>query len=149
MNAALIVISSTTITAMHPATIPIIGTSPHSGSLEVVRKRRIRTNGMPCSAAGKLRETRDGPLDSISISDYLPYVTRRARRPWGIEGTIRLDLNFTVAGLESTNAPAGEIENTAPTIFDAIKTLGLALERKPGSIDMFIVDHVEKTPIEN
>ena len=37
-----------------------------------------------------------------------------------------------------------------PPITIAIeKTLGLRLERKPGFIDLFVLDHAEKTPIEN
>jgi len=38
----------------------------------------------------------------------------------------------------------------APTIFAAIQEqLGLRLEQKKGTVDMFIIDHVEKTPTEN
>ncbi len=90
---------------------------------------------------------------SATSAQIVRLLSTRLRRPvsdlTGLKGQYDFDLNFTVAGLENTNAAAGEIENTAPTIFDAIKTLGLVLERKPGSIDMFIVDHAEKTPTEN
>jgi uncharacterized protein (TIGR03435 family) len=40
--------------------------------------------------------------------------------------------------------------DNGPTIFSAIQEqLGLKLEQKKGTVDMFVIDHVEKMPTEN
>jgi bla regulator protein BlaR1 len=47
------------------------------------------------------------------------------------------------------NAPA-DTDSNLPTIFDALQeSLGLRLENQTVSVDMLVVEHVEKTPIEN
>jgi uncharacterized protein (TIGR03435 family) len=41
-------------------------------------------------------------------------------------------------------------DNPAPTLEEAIQEqLGLKLEAKKGSVDVFVIDHVEKAPVEN
>jgi uncharacterized protein (TIGR03435 family) len=50
-----------------------------------------------------------------------------------------------IAGSPQVPAPSD-----APTIFSAVQEqLGLKLEQKKGSVDIFIIDHVEKNPVEN
>ena len=52
-------------------------------------------------------------------------------------------------GGESPLAGLGDSE-TGPTLLDAVqKQLGLKLEQKKGSIQMLVVDHVERVPTEN
>src|SRR5262249_21336003 len=36
-----------------------------------------------------------------------------------------------------------------PNLFGAIRELGLRLEKHKGPVEMLVVDHIEKTPIEN
>jgi uncharacterized protein (TIGR03435 family) len=46
-------------------------------------------------------------------------------------------------------SPALDLE-PAPTLFEAVQQqLGLKLEQRKGPVDILIVDHVEKTPVEN
>jgi uncharacterized protein (TIGR03435 family) len=41
-------------------------------------------------------------------------------------------------------------DSAGPTLVEAIQEqLGLKLERKKGSVDVFVIDHVEKVPVEN
>jgi len=52
-------------------------------------------------------------------------------------------LTFTSDGLAASTDPA-------PTLFDAVQQqLGLKLERKKGSVDFLVVDHIEKLPTAN
>jgi uncharacterized protein (TIGR03435 family) len=47
-------------------------------------------------------------------------------------------------------APQAPPPSDAPTIFAAVQDqLGLKLEQKKGTIDVFKIDHVEKSPVEN
>ena len=51
---------------------------------------------------------------------------------------------------ESGSAPNDPVVDAAPTIFAAIQQqLGLKLEQKKGTVDFLVIDHVEKTPVEN
>jgi uncharacterized protein (TIGR03435 family) len=44
----------------------------------------------------------------------------------------------------------GETDETLPSVFAMLQnTLGLKLEQRQGYFDLFVVDHVEKTPTEN
>ena len=77
----------------------------------------------------------------------------------GIKGKYDYTLTFTrenLAGPMGMMVGGGEAgappppPSDAPTIFAAVQDqLGLKLEQKKGSVDLFVVDHVEKSPIEN
>ena len=44
----------------------------------------------------------------------------------------------------------GETDETLPSVFAMLQnTLGLKLEQRQGYFDLFVADHVEKTPTEN
>ena len=44
----------------------------------------------------------------------------------------------------------GETDETLPSVFAMLQnTLGLKLEQRRGYFDLFVVDHVEKTPTKN
>ena len=66
--------------------------------------------------------------------------------------TAKYDLILTYASLEPLPPPAHVPENLEPLpdIFAALQSqLGLKLERKPVSVEVFVVDHMEKIPTGN
>ena len=66
--------------------------------------------------------------------------------------TAKYDFTLTYAAVESASQPANNPEGLEPLpdIFAALQLqLGLKLERKPVPVEVFVVDHMEKTPTEN
>jgi uncharacterized protein (TIGR03435 family) len=58
--------------------------------------------------------------------------------------------DFTLSWMTGNGAAIGSDGDGGPTLVEAIQQqLGLKLEQKKGSVDVFVIDHVEKTPIEN
>lgn len=84
----------------------------------------------------------------------------------GLKGNYQVALDFSLGDLMAiarsvapdlagTAAPAGEPAGIASepggntSIFAAVKALGLRLEQRKAPIEQLVIDHVEKTPIEN
>jgi uncharacterized protein (TIGR03435 family) len=84
----------------------------------------------------------------------------------GLKGNYQVALDFSLADLMAMARsvapdlvgiapPAGEPAGTASepggstSIFAAVKALGLRLEQRKAPIEQLVIDHVEKTPIEN
>lgn len=79
----------------------------------------------------------------------------------GIKGKYDITLTCSPEGMGSMrmipapvsdggDAMAAPQTDGAPTVFEAVQQqLGLKLEQKKGSVDILIVDHVEKVPTEN
>jgi uncharacterized protein (TIGR03435 family) len=66
----------------------------------------------------------------------------------GLKGEYDFSVTFADPNLNAVTAPADS--EPAPTIFEALeKQLGLKLEAKKAMIDVFVIDHMEKTPIGN
>jgi uncharacterized protein (TIGR03435 family) len=66
--------------------------------------------------------------------------------------TAKYDFTLTFASLEPLPPPAHmpEAPEPLPNIFAAMQSqLGLKLERKPVPAEVFVVDHMEKTPTGN
>jgi uncharacterized protein (TIGR03435 family) len=66
--------------------------------------------------------------------------------------TAKYDFTLTYASLEPLPPPANvpKDQEPVPDIFAALQSqLGLKLERKPVPVDVFVVDHMEKTPSAN
>jgi len=85
--------------------------------------------------------------DSTGLTGKYDYVLTYSRE--GMEG-------MGGPGMTVTAVPGGgplpppPPPSDAPTIFAAVQEqLGLKLEQKKGSVDIFIIDHVEKNPSEN
>jgi uncharacterized protein (TIGR03435 family) len=68
----------------------------------------------------------------------------------GLKGKYDFTLTFS---LDTPAMPApqeGAPESDAPPIRTAVQEqLGLKLEAKKGAVDVFVIDHAEKTPTEN
>ena len=61
-----------------------------------------------------------------------------------------LRVSSAPAAVESGAATAAPAPDAGPTIFAALQQqLGLKLEPKKGAVDFLVIDHVEKTPVEN
>jgi uncharacterized protein (TIGR03435 family) len=76
----------------------------------------------------------------------------------GLTGKYAFTLSWATGGGRPIAAPTGgdtplagmNDPDEGPTLFSAIQSqLGLKLEQKKGSIEMLVVDHVEKAPTEN
>jgi uncharacterized protein (TIGR03435 family) len=66
----------------------------------------------------------------------------------GLKGEYAFTLSWTFA-IPGAPAPPPDAD-TGPDLFAALpEQLGLKLESKKASIEMLIVDHAEKTPVEN
>jgi len=63
----------------------------------------------------------------------------------GLTGRYEIKLHFTTGGLKA-DTPT----DTEPTIFQAVQEqLGLRLVQRKSMVDVLVVDHIERTPIEN
>jgi uncharacterized protein (TIGR03435 family) len=85
-------------------------------------------------------------LDSAPMARLASQLSAQMKLPvadaTGLEGNFVIDLHWA-RETESADAPG-------PTLFDALQEqLGLKLEKKKGTIDVLVVDHMEKTPTEN
>jgi uncharacterized protein (TIGR03435 family) len=85
----------------------------------------------------------------VTLSRFAEWLSLRMDRPvldmTGIEGTFSFELNFT---RDETRLPTDA--PPVPTLPYAIQEqMGLRLEKRTAPIDMLVVDHAEKVPIEN
>ena len=61
----------------------------------------------------------------------------------GLQGKYDFTMNWIMGG-------ALAADDTGPTIFAALQQqLGLKLESKKGTVDILVIDHIEKAPTEN
>lgn len=83
-----------------------------------------------------------------SMAEFARRLSDQVGRPvtdaTGLKGKYDFTLNWVKEG------PNYSAEDPGPTIFQAVQDqLGLRLESKKGMVDIFVVDHIEKTPTEN
>jgi uncharacterized protein (TIGR03435 family) len=86
-------------------------------------------------------------FSAVSMVDLVYFVTARVGGPvvdlTNLKGRYDFSLRFS-EGDEATD------DASAPTLLTALQQqLGLRLEKKKGTVQMFVVDRVEKTPSEN
>ena len=69
----------------------------------------------------------------------------------GLNGKYDIKFSYSLPGLQTGNvSETASATNSPPTIFDALQEqLGLKLVPRKGSIDMFMIDHIEKIPTGN
>ena len=88
--------------------------------------------------------------DKMPVSNIVDYLNRNVDRPvldeTGLTGKYKVSLEW-----QKDDLSAGPEGPTAPNLFSALKEqLGLKLEaRNKGTVEVTIVDHAEKTPVEN
>ena len=70
-----------------------------------------------------------------------------------LKGSYDFDLFFTHAPGLPPGPPEGnlkvngvEVDTSGPSIFDAVRKLGLKLERQKGPVEIMVIDHAEKPP---
>jgi uncharacterized protein (TIGR03435 family) len=83
-----------------------------------------------------------------SMAEFARRLSDQVARPvmdtTGLKGKYDFTLNWVKEG------PNYSTEDPGPTIFQALQDqLGLRLESKKGPVDIFVVDHIEKTPTGN
>lgn len=91
---------------------------------------------------------------AMPISSLASYLTQRMGRPvfdaTGLNGKYDYTVTFTQESLPVGGPPPRPDDASGLTIFAALeKQLGLRLESKKSIIDIFVIDHWEKTPVEN
>ena len=84
------------------------------------------------------------------IRGFLIMLRAAAQRPvidkTGLTGKYNFTLEYAPGGAMATSSDA---ESGAPSITYAIRSLGLALPDTKTTLDVLVVDHVEKVPTEN
>ncbi|MGA3187849.1 MAG: TIGR03435 family protein [Bryobacteraceae bacterium] len=110
-------------------------------------KLKVSTVG-PGEARGAAR------LDGISsnrmqMNKLAMLLSRMTRMPvldkTGLDGFYQFDLRYA----DEVSAPAGE-NRSGPSIFTAVQEqLGLKLESRKGPVEVLVIDHAEKTPVDN
>jgi len=122
-------------------------------------QQRRNSSSMSMMANGGMKmSTNDSTMEQLA-NTLSSQIGRPVTDATGLKGKFDYTLTFTrenLAGPMGMMVGAGDAgappppPSDAPTIFAAVQDqLGLKLEQKKGSVDMFVVDHVEKTPIEN
>jgi uncharacterized protein (TIGR03435 family) len=100
-----------------------------------------------------VKEQLDWPLSTL-LASYQAIAMGRVVDNTGLDG--RYDFTLEYAGRRNSPGgafpqplPAGETD-TAPFLFDALRQqLGLMLKEGKASLDVLVVDHVDKVPSEN
>ena len=66
----------------------------------------------------------------------------------GFSGVFDINLDFrgddTIAGFPPPPPGAVPVETASPSIFSAVRQLGLRLESTEGPVEVLVIDHVEK-----
>ena len=66
------------------------------------------------------------------------------------EGMGMMSVRTGSAGAADAAAPPAPDAEPAPTLMEAVQQqLGLKLEQKKGTVDILVIDHADKTPVEN
>jgi uncharacterized protein (TIGR03435 family) len=117
----------------------------------------------------KLQEARDGSPASgnrqimgaiisnhLSMEQLVTLLSRFLHQPvldmTGLQGNYEVKLEWAPENTLSPGADAGPATDPAarPSIFSAVRDqLGLALEARKGPLEIIVVDHADKVPIEN
>jgi uncharacterized protein (TIGR03435 family) len=118
---------------------------------------------MPGKGAAKLKEAAADGQPTISggptattfhnqpVSRFTFMLTRRLDRPvldqTGLKGTYDFTIDLSGLGFGGNPPPAA---STGPSVFTAVQNdLGLKLEARKQSIDILVIDSVQKIPLQN
>ena len=95
------------------------------------------TNPVTCSPDDTLAEV-DARCAQYRISG-VPVVDAT-----GLEGQYELTLSFSLPAAPESNADIG------PTLYEAVEQqLGLKLKPAKRPVEVFVIDHLDRTPVEN
>lgn len=98
------------------------------------------------------RDHRRLEFKKYSMDGFARYLTLATRakvlNETGIPGVFDISLDYALSTKLSAD-PSTLDESTAPSIFDAVKAIGLKLESIKGDLDMLIIDGADKTPTPN
>ncbi|MEO8368986.1 MAG: TIGR03435 family protein [Candidatus Solibacter sp.] len=134
---------------MGPDGFPVMAARRNSSSISMMGNggTRVSTNDATMQAITMFLSNQLGrPVtDNTGLTGKYDYVLTFSREGMEGMGGPSITLTGVVGGVAGAPPPSD-----APTIFAAVQEqLGLKLEQKKGSVDIFIVDHVEKNPVEN
>jgi uncharacterized protein (TIGR03435 family) len=153
--------------ASGPATPPADGVrfNPQMGpdGFPILPARRNSSSISMMGNGGTRISTNDATMQSIAM-----FLSNQLGRPvtdnTGLSGKFDYVLTFSREGMEGMGGPSMIVTagpgggppppppppSDAPTIFAAVQEqLGLKLEQKKGLVDLFVIDHIEKNPVEN
>jgi uncharacterized protein (TIGR03435 family) len=97
---------------------------------------------------------------NVSVDQIARMLTMRLGKPvtnvTGIEGKYEFTINLSAASVGGPEGPPRKGPDTSrpddadlPTVFAVLQNeLGLKLEPKKGSFELFVIDHAEKVPVE-
>ena len=86
------------------------------------------------------------------LADHLGLLSRPVLDATGLTAKYNFTLTFSLEGLSIApqGVPASTDIETPPDLFSAVQSqLGLKLESKKGLVDLIVIDHIEKAPVEN
>ena len=137
--------------SMGPDGFPIMAVRRNSSSISMMGNggTRVTTSDATLAQIAMfLSNTLGRPvIDSTGLAGKYDYVLTYSRE--GMEGMGGPGM-FVTAGPGGGPPPPPPPPSDAPTIFAAVQEqMGLKLEQKKGSVDIFVIDHVEKNPVEN
>lgn len=87
-----------------------------------------------------------------TMQEFADYLTLHMHRPifdsTELKGLYAFSLHFMLEPISRPELPGGPLDN-GPSVFSALRQLGLKLVPHPGSIDVLVVDKVDKIPVPN
>lgn len=117
--------------------------------------RKLDKDGFPILPPGRQWSTdMDGPrwvqrFTDASMEQFARYVATIVGQPVNDATGLKGKYDFILKWLNSRGRPLSA-DDTGPNIFEALQAqLGLKLESKKTTVDVMVIDHIEKTPTEN
>jgi uncharacterized protein (TIGR03435 family) len=117
-------------------------------------KLKAHVEGASSTAEGQNEMRKRAPgfyykVQAKSTADFTRVVEGQLHKPvtdaTGLDGKYDFDIWWTADYMDAEPLVAPD----SPTIYSAIRSLGLKLEPHKGQVDVLAVDHVEKMPTEN
>ena len=117
----------------------------------VVAKDGLKVQTADAEEPIAIRPARDGAMlvtGKTRMTDFAEMIGAQTDRH-GVDAT-NLEGLFDFKLTYAPERPGGEIPTGAPSVFDALEQqLGLKLEAAKLPMEILVVDHVERTPVEN
>ncbi len=128
---------------------------PDSPKLPTARPpRKLDKDGFPILPPGRQWITdMDGPrwvqrFTDASMEQFARYAANIVGQPVSDATGLKGKYDFILKWISDRGRPSPD--DTGPNIFEALQAqLGLKLESKKTTVDVMVIDHIEKTPTEN